>query len=89
MSENLKTALILCAGYGTRLRPLTDKLPKPLLPVRGKPAIFAVMDKLRAAGVYDFLINVHHLPEKFAEIFELPTLLKEGGSPRRTIAVLL
>ena len=48
MSENLKTALILCAGYGTRLRPLTDKLPKPLLPVRGKPAIFAVMDKLRA-----------------------------------------
>ncbi len=72
MSENLKTALILCAGYGTRLRPLTDKLPKPLLPVRGKPAIFTVMDKLRAAGVYDFLINVHHLPEKFAEIFELP-----------------
>lgn len=72
MSENLKTALILCAGYGTRLRPLTDKLPKPLLPVRGKPAIFAVMDKLRAAGVYDFLINVHHLPEKFAEIFNLP-----------------
>lgn len=72
MSENLKTALIFCAGYGTRLRPLTDKLPKPLLPVRGKPAIFAVMDKLRAAGVYDFLINVHHLPEKFAEIFELP-----------------
>lgn len=72
MSENLKTALILCAGYGTRLSPLTDKLPKPLLPVRGKPAIFAVMDKLRAAGVYDFLINVHHLPEKFAEIFELP-----------------
>lgn len=72
MSENLKTALILCAGYGTRLRPLTDKLPKPLLPVRGKPAIFTVMDKLRAAGVDDFLINVHHLPEKFAEIFELP-----------------
>ena len=72
MIENLKTALILCAGYGTRLRPLTDKLPKPLLPVRGKPAIFSVMDKLRAAGVYDFLINVHHLPEKFAEIFELP-----------------
>lgn len=72
MSENLKTALILCAGYGTRLRPLTDKLPKPLLPVRGKLAIFAVMDKLRAAGVDDFLINVHHLPEKFAEIFELP-----------------
>ena len=56
MSENLKTALILCAGYGTRLRPLTDKLPKPLLPVRGKPAIFAVMDKLRAAGV-----NLHSL----------------------------
>ena len=72
MSENLKTALILCAGYGTRLRPLTDKLPKPLLPVRGKPAIFIVMDKLRAAGVDDFLINVHHLPEKFAEIFNLP-----------------
>lgn len=72
MSENLKTALILCAGYGTRLRPLTDKLPKPLLPVRGKPAIFAVMDKLRAAGVDDFLINVHHLSENFAEIFELP-----------------
>lgn len=79
MSENLKTALILCAGYGTRLRPLTDKLPKPLLPVRGKPAIFAIMDKLRAAGVDDFLINVHYLPEKFAEIFELlPDSFKRG-----------
>lgn len=59
-------------GYGSRLRPLTDRLPKPLLPAGGRPALFAAMDKLRPAGIRDFFVNVHHLPEKFAEAFGLP-----------------
>ena len=71
MIENLKTALILCAGYGTRLRPLTDKLPKPLLPVRGKPAIFSVMDKLRAAGVDTTALLSNHINHPTREMHDL------------------
>lgn len=69
MKGKIRSALILCAGYGSRLRPLTDRLPKPLLPAGGRPALFAAMDKLRPAGIRDFFVNVHHLPEKFAEAF--------------------
>lgn len=72
MKGKIRSALILCAGYGSRLRPLTDRLPKPLLPAGGRPALFAAMDKLRPAGIRDFFVNVHHLPEKFAEAFGLP-----------------
>lgn len=72
MKGKIRSALILCAGYGSRLRPLTDRLPKPLLPAGGRPALFAAMDKLRSAGIGDFFVNVHHLPEKFAEAFGLP-----------------
>lgn len=71
MKGKIRSALILCAGYGSRLRPLTDRLPKPLLPAGGIPPLFAAMDRLRAAGIRDFLVNVHHLPEKFAEAFGL------------------
>lgn len=72
MKGKIRSALILCAGYGSRLRPLTDRLPKPLLPAGGRPALFAAIDKLRSAGIRDFFVNVHHLPEKFAEAFGLP-----------------
>ena len=72
MKGKIRSALILCAGYGSRLRPLTDRLPKPLLPAGGRPALFAAIDKLRPAGIRDFFVNVHHLPEKFAEAFGLP-----------------
>jgi MurNAc alpha-1-phosphate uridylyltransferase len=57
-------AMILAAGRGTRLAPLTDTTPKPLLPVHGKPLIEWQLAKLREAGFTDVVINLHHLGEQ-------------------------
>jgi NDP-sugar pyrophosphorylase family protein len=56
-------ALVLAAGYGTRLRPLTDELPKPLLPVFGRPLLLRTLDALAGAGCEAAAINLHHLAE--------------------------
>ncbi|MET0052712.1 MAG: N-acetylmuramate alpha-1-phosphate uridylyltransferase MurU [Candidatus Thiodiazotropha sp.] len=56
-------AMILAAGRGERMRPLTDKLPKPLLPVRGKPLIVHHIEKLAAAGFQQLVINHAYLGE--------------------------
>lgn len=53
-------ALIFAAGLGTRLRPLTDSLPKALVPVGGEPLLHHVIRKLRAAGYDELVVNVHH-----------------------------
>lgn len=53
-------ALIFAAGLGTRLKPLTDNMPKALVPVGGKPLLERVITKLIAAGYDDIVINVHH-----------------------------
>ena len=55
-------AIILCAGLGTRMRPLTDAIPKCLLPVGGRPLIHHTLEALAAAGVDEVAINLHHLP---------------------------
>ena len=52
--------MILAAGFGTRLRPLTDCTPKPLLQVAGKPLISYSLALLRAAGIHEVIINLHH-----------------------------
>ena len=54
-------AMILAAGLGTRLRPLTDTLPKPLLPIAGHPLIVWNLLLLRRHGITDVIINLHHL----------------------------
>lgn len=54
-------ALVLSAGYGERLRPLTEKIPKPLLEAGGRPLIHYPLLMLRHAGIADVAINVHHL----------------------------
>ena len=51
-------AMILAAGRGERMRPLTDTLPKPMIPVAGKPLIQHHLERLREAGVHDFVINL-------------------------------
>ena len=57
-------AMILAAGRGERLRPLTDTLPKPLVGVRGKPLIEWHLERLAAAGIRAVVINVSHLAEQ-------------------------
>lgn len=61
-----KKAMIFAAGLGTRLKPLTDTMPKALVPIKNKPLIEHVIDKLVLNGFNDFVINVHH----FAEMIE-------------------
>lgn len=57
-------AMVLAAGRGERLRPLTDTLPKPLIPVAGRPLIHHTLRYLRAAGVEEAVINLHHLGDQ-------------------------
>jgi MurNAc alpha-1-phosphate uridylyltransferase len=65
-------AMILAAGRGERMRPLTDRTPKPLLPIAGKPLIVHHLEALRAAGIQELVINTGHLGE------QLPAALGDG-----------
>ena len=56
-------ALIFAAGLGTRLRPLTDTMPKALVPIAGHPLLEYQIRKLKAAGIRDIIVNVHHFPD--------------------------
>ena len=55
--------VIFCAGLGTRLKPLTDTIPKALVPLAGKPLLQWQVEKLRDAGITDIIVNVHHFPD--------------------------
>lgn len=84
MSSKIKKAMVLAAGKGTRMRPLTDKLPKPLVPFMGKALIDHVLDRLDEAGIEEAIINVHH----FADLMEahLSARMATGRGPRIVIS---
>jgi mannose-1-phosphate guanylyltransferase len=69
LKRRFKTAFLLGAGLGTRLSPLTDRCPKPLLEIGGRPILTYAMDHLLGAGVDRFIVNTHHCPEAYAEKF--------------------
>jgi mannose-1-phosphate guanylyltransferase len=90
--SEITQAFVLAAGLGTRLQPLTDDLPKPLIPIFQKPLITFALDQLISAGVNKFVVNTHRCPELFREFFSQsdyagcsvtlihePELLETGG----------
>lgn len=60
-------AMVFAAGLGTRLKPLTDTMPKALVPVAGKPLLGHVLERLAGAGYDDIVVNVHHFPDQIIE----------------------
>ncbi len=60
-------AMVLAAGFGTRLLPLTESLPKPLVPVANRPLIAFCLDRLKACGVIEAAVNLHHLGDTIRE----------------------
>jgi mannose-1-phosphate guanylyltransferase len=62
--------MVLCAGLGTRLRPLTERVPKPAVPVCGLPLVRYALALLAGAGVRRAVVNVHHLPDVMASVAE-------------------
>src|ERR1700722_7448147 len=67
MPNKIKRAMVLAAGYGTRLKPLTERMPKPLVPVAGKPMIEYTLDKLVAYGIEEVIVNVSHRKEQLID----------------------
>ena len=67
MSVTPTKAMVLAAGLGLRMRPLTERMPKPLVPVAGRALLDHVLDKLGEAGVSDAIVNVHYLPDQIID----------------------
>lgn len=95
-------AFIFAAGLGTRLKPLTDTMPKALVPVAGKPLLAHVVEKLKAAGCKKIVINIHHFGDMIIDyvksqggfgidiVFsdERQMLLETGGAIKHAVELL-
>ena len=87
--------MILAAGRGERMRPLTDTVPKPMIPIAGRSMLDRSMDRLIAHGVRTIVVNVHHLGEQIAthldgraRILREDRLLETGGSVKNALPLL-
>ncbi|WP_241963363.1 nucleotidyltransferase family protein [Paracoccus suum] len=89
--------MMFAAGRGTRMAPLTDRLPKPLIPVAGRPLIDRALDLARAGGARRIVVNTHHLGEQIADhiagaadiaLSPEDELLETGGGLRRALPQL-
>src|SRR3954468_22019894 len=80
MSVKPTKAMVLAAGLGLRMRPLTEHMPKPLVPVAGRPLLDHVLDKLADTGVTEAVVNVHYLADQIIDHVASRTL------PRVTIS---
>ena len=87
--------MILAAGRGERMRPLTDTTPKPMIPIAGRSMLDRSMDRLAAHGVRTIVVNVHHLGEQIAthlgrraQIVHEDRLLETGGSVKNALPIL-
>jgi NDP-sugar pyrophosphorylase family protein len=69
----MKQAMIFAAGLGTRLKPLTDTMPKALVPVGGQPLLWHVIMKLKAAGYERIVVNVHHFAQQIIDYLQANT----------------
>ncbi|NOZ60542.1 MAG: nucleotidyltransferase family protein [Calditrichaeota bacterium] len=94
-------AMILAAGFGTRLKPLTETIPKALVPVHGIPMLEFIIPKLKNCGVTEIVINLHHFPEQIKDFvrknnsFDIhvefsfePEILGTGGGIRKAASFL-
>lgn len=94
------TAMILAAGLGTRMAPLTDSVPKPMVPLGGRPLVDHVLDRLASAEVRRAVVNVHYLADQLEihlrgrtrpEIIisdERALLLDTGGGVKNALGLL-
>ncbi|MCB9018143.1 MAG: nucleotidyltransferase family protein [Prevotellaceae bacterium] len=95
-------AMIFAAGLGTRLKPITDTMPKAMVPIAGKPLLQHVIEKLANAGFRDIVVNVHHFSNQIVDFLkqkdnfglkisisdETDFLLDTGGGIRKAAALL-
>lgn len=91
----IRTAMVLAAGRGERMRPLTDTMPKPLIPIRGRSMLDRTLDRLAGHGVRNIVVNVHYLGEQIAarvggraHIVREERLLDTGGSVKNALLLL-
>ncbi len=90
-------AMILAAGFGTRLRPYSQHRPKPLFPLLGRPILLHLLDQLRGQGFGRIIVNAHYLREQFVELLRGETdvhlqleeqILGTGGGLRQALPLL-
>ncbi len=104
MSAPIDTAMVLAAGLGKRMRPLTDRIPKPLVQVAGYSLLDRLLDRLADAGIEKAVVNVHHLADQIEARLESrraagvgpltivsderDALLETGGGVKRALPLL-